>query len=150
MPTRPAGNPWLSIWTRPRRTLAEIVNTNPSFRFFFFCFIYGFVALLQGAQQSSLGLQYSAGLILLIAAIVGFFIGYISLSVSSLLLLWTGKWIKGKGNYKQVRAAVAWSNAPVAVELVIWLALTAVFGSLLFTEDFARIRYAQSPEGSVL
>lgn len=150
MPSRPQGNPWLSIWTRPRLTIAEIVRTKPSYRFFLFCFIYGFVALLQGAQQADLGTQFSAGPILLVSAIAGFFLGFVFLSISSLLLMWTGRWIKGKGTYHEVRAAVAWSNVPVAVDLIIWLALAAVFGPFLFTQDFASVAFLQSSDISAL
>lgn len=150
MPSRPAGNPWLSIWTSPRLTLAEIVRTNPSYRFFLFCFIYGFVSLLQGAQQAALGTEVSAAPILLIAAVLGFFLGFIAISIATILLKWTGKWIGGKGTYREIRAAVAWSNVPVAVDLILWLALAAVFGQLIFTQDFARVLLFQTSEGSLL
>lgn len=97
MPSRLAVNPWLSIWTKPRLTIAEIIHTNPSFRFFFLCFIYGFVALLNAGQSASLGNTNSAWAIVLTAAIFGIFIGYLVFSIYSLLLTWTGKWIGERG-----------------------------------------------------
>lgn len=149
MNSRPAGNPWLSIWTKPRLTIAEIIHTNPSYRFFFLCFIYGFMALLNAGQRASLGNVNSAGAIILTSAILGFFVGFVAFSIYSLLLTWTGKWIGGKGSYREIRAAVAWSNVPVVVDLVVWLALAAVLGSTVFTEDFARVIYYQTSEGGM-
>lgn len=149
MPNRPAGNPWLSIWTRPRLTIAEIVRTNPSYRFFLFCFIYGFVALLQAAQRAALGETAAVGPILLVAAVLGFFLGFVAISISSALLKWTGTWLGGKGAYREIRAAVAWSNVPVAVDLILWLALAVVFGAKVFTQDFGQIVYSQTANGFI-
>lgn len=150
MPSALNCNPWLSIWTKPRDTILEIAHKNPTYRFFFFCFIYGFVALLQSAQRTAIGHTASAGIIILTAAVLGFFIGYASLSITSLLLTWTGKWIGGKAGYYEVRTAVAWSNVPVVIDLILWLTLAAAFGPLLFTEDFAKVVHFQTAEGAML
>jgi len=147
---RVMGNPWLSIWTSPRKTVGEIARKNPSYRFFFFCFIYGFVAILQSAQRAESGASTSAGIVLLTALILGIVIGYISLSISSLFLTWTGKWLGGKGTYLTVRTAVAWSNVPVVVDLILWLLMIAVFGSQLFTPAFGNAIFIQSAQGNLV
>ncbi len=133
----PLRNPWTSIWVKPRQTIAEIVRKNPSFRFFFLCFIYGFSALLHTAQNGSFGLTHGAPAILLAAAILAFFVGFASISIASLLLTWTGKWLGGVGRYVEVRSAIAWSNVPRVVDILVWTILAFLFGSMVFTQDFA-------------
>ena len=41
------------------------------------------------------------------------------ISITAALFKWTGKWIGGEGTYQQIRSAVAWSNMPSAVNIVI-------------------------------
>ncbi len=147
---QPSGNPWLSIWTSPRATIAEIVRTNPSYCFLLLCFIYGFASALSSAQRISLGLTTSPWVILAVSAVLGFLLGFVSLTVFSFLVSWTGKWCGGKGSYKEVRAVVAWSNVPVVVDLLLWALLLAIYGGLVFTQDFAQVVYFQSAEGSML
>lgn len=149
MPSQPRSNPWLTIWTKPRATLLAIVRDNPSYGFFFLCFVYGFVAVLGGAQQVSLGNATSGFIILLVSALLGFFVGYLALSIQALVLKWTGSWIGGKASYKEIRAAVAWSNVPAIVDIALWIITTFIFGSALFTQDFSQNLFFGTPGGHV-
>lgn len=96
MENKPQHNPWFSIWVKPRQTIQEIIETNPRFRFVTLSFIYGLPWMLQMAQTLSLGSSWSFAYILIIALVLAIPVGAIAMSLSSLLLLWTGKLLKEK------------------------------------------------------
>ena len=129
-------NPWLTIWTRPRETIRAIVQFNPGHLFPLLCLIYGFPLLLQMAQNFSLGDRFPMGGIIVGALIGGIFAGVIGMSMASALFYWTGKWIGGEGSYQNVRSAVAWSNVPNLVNILVWIVNMVSFGDRLFTRGF--------------
>lgn len=129
-------NPWLSIWVKPRRTIRALIETNVSYRFIALCAIYGFQYMLQVAQFLSLGRNFSLIFILLIALVLCIPVGYILFNISSAFLFWVGKLIKGKGTFKQVRAASYWSSVPNVVSLVIWVVLMVAHGSGMFVAGY--------------
>ena len=133
--------PWLSMWVRPRDTIREIVQTNPKAQFYLLSAVYGFPMILQIAQNLSLGQSMSTALILLVALILSTPMGMLLISAISGLLYWTGGWIGGKAPFSHVRAAVAWSNVPNAVNLLVWLVLTAKFGSNIYLRSFAEMTF---------
>ncbi len=129
-------NPWIGMWVRPRETIRAILNYNKSYLLLLLYWIYGFPLLLQLAQNMSLGDQYSAVSILVVAAIGGMLVGFIGINLGSLLFHWTGRWIGGAGSFQDVRAAVAWSSIPNAVSGLIWIIQIAMFGSKIFSLSF--------------
>lgn len=142
-------SPWFTIWVRPRDTIRAIVQTNPKAQFLVLSAVYGFPMLLQIAQNLSLGQTMSTGGIILIALILATFLGAAVISAISGLLCWTGSWIGGKASYTQVRAAVAWSNVPNVVNLLVWLLLAAKFGTSLFMRNFAEMSFV-GPELTIV
>ena len=130
-------NPWLDIWLEPRATIRAIVNYNPKYRFILLSTIYGLPMALNFAQSSSLIESLPLWAILVAALVISPFIGALGSTVSSLLLTWTGKWIGGKSNYDRVRSAVAWSNVPNTVTLILWVVLMVVFGNQVFSRGFS-------------
>src|SRR5688572_25462339 len=96
--------PLFKMWVEPRKTVRTIVNKDPKYGFKTLSWIYGFPVLLHFAQSFSLGLNWSSLIILIVAAVLAVFAGMIGISISSGLIYWTGKWIGGKGSYKDVRA----------------------------------------------
>jgi hypothetical protein len=136
MPDKLSVNPWLEIWVKPRETIRAIVQYNPKYLFWLLSWIYGFPALLQFAQNASLGESLSLLPILLGTFIVAPFIGMLGITIISGLLYWTGQWIGGKASYNYVRAAVTWSNVPNLVNVAIWIVLATTFGGGLFMRSF--------------
>ncbi|MDN3504137.1 MAG: YIP1 family protein [Rhabdochlamydiaceae bacterium] len=128
-------NPWLSIWLKPRDTIRAIKEYDPKHRFHVMCLIYGFLWMLSMSQTISLGHFYGVPMIVIVSLILAWPVGYIMISVSSLLFLWVGKLFKGKGRYVEVRAAVAWANAPSLITIITWIILMAAYGSRLFMAD---------------
>lgn len=126
-------NPWLSIWTKPRATIAWIVQENPNRSLWLLAAIYGFCSLLNLFQSMALGNSLGIIGILILAIIIAPFYGYISFSIWSWFVFWTGKWFKGQGTFKSVRASYAWSCVPIIVNIPLWLLMVILFGHQLFT-----------------
>ncbi len=136
MATKLSVNPWRSIWTQPRETIRKIVSTNASYRLLPLYMIYGFPICLHIAQFFGLGSSLAAGFVLLIALVVSPLAGFIGISFWSILLFWTGQWIKGRAPYKNIRAAIAWTNVPNIVTDLTWVLLGLIIGTALFVPGF--------------
>jgi len=130
-------NPWLKMWVDPRRSIQAIVDYNPKFKFPLLSFIYGFPMMLHFMQTISAAESLSLPVIVVLSLALAPFIGMLGISIISGLLLWTGKWLGGKGSYLSIRAAVSWSNVPNIVNILMWLLLVVTFGSELFLSAFA-------------
>ena len=131
-------NPWLKIWTQPRETIKAIVKFDPKYRFLILSWIYGFPMILHSAQNASLAMSLPTGAILVIAAALAIFVGMLAFTIMSGFLLWTGKWIGGKGSFLQIRAAISWANVPNVVNIVLWGILIGAFRSNVFLNTFAQ------------
>ena len=125
-------NPWLSIWIRPRATIRSIVAQNPNRGLWVLAAIYGFCSLMNMFQSMVVGEGLGIGAILLLAVVLSPLWGWISFSVWSGFVSWVGKWFKGQGSFKTVRAAYAWSCVPILVNIPLWLLMVALFGHQLF------------------
>lgn len=129
-------NPWLSIWVHPRKTIRALVQYNTNYRMIALCAIYGFQYILQIIQYLSLGQGTSLIFITLFALIFSIPVGYIVFNVLSAFYLWVGKLIKGKGSFKQIRAATYWSSVPMVATCVIWIILMVLHGNSLFVAGY--------------
>lgn len=125
-------NPWLTIWTQPRATIAQIVAVNPNRSLWLLAFIYGFCSLMNMFQSMALGSTLSPIGILILAIIIAPFWGWVTFSVWSVFVTWVGKWFKGKGQFSETRAAYAWSCVPILLNIPLWLLMVYVFGHQLF------------------
>ncbi len=124
------------MWLHPRLTVRRIIDTEPTRGFLPLSAIYGFPVLMQVAQTLSLGNTFSWPVILLTAILFSLFVGALGITLSSGLLFWVGKWIGGAGSFKEVRAAVAWSNVPTTVTCLLWIVWTLLYGQSLFFDGF--------------
>ena len=125
-------NPWFSMWFHPRQTIREIITFNPNYRIWILSAIYGLGSLFGIAQSYSLGIYNQFPAILLGAIILSPLWGYIVFSIASVFVVFTGKWIGGHGDYRQIRAALAWSNVPMVINVVIWFLMMILFGTSVF------------------
>jgi Yip1 domain len=130
---RVEGNPWLTIWTRPRGTMREIVETDPSRSVMLLAAISGVNSTLSRLINKNMGDQMTLPMIIAIALIGGSIGGIISNLLCGALFRWTGSWLGGVANYEETRAAIAWGGVPNAVILAAMIGLTIVFGHELFT-----------------
>lgn len=132
-------NPWVTMWTKPRATIQQIVDTNPERLVLVLAAIAGFSKALDRASMRSMGDKLEWPIIFLIAAIAGPIGGIISLYIGSALIRWTGNWIGGKSTSENIRAAIAWSSVPTIWALVLWIPELVLFGQELFTTETPNI-----------
>lgn len=125
-------SPWLSIWTRPRATIARIVASNPNRSLWWLAAIYGFCSLMNLFQSIALGSAMGTLGILILAIVLSPFYGYISFCIWSWFVTWVGKWFRGQGTFKTIRAAYAWSCVPIVLNIPLWLLMVILFGHQLF------------------
>jgi hypothetical protein len=128
--------PWATIWFSPRQTIERIVEGNRRCGLHLLAFLYGFAFCLGLARSMFLGVSYSPLFIFIASAVLAWPVGYGVLSISSILFYWIGKWFKGSATYCEVKAAIFWSNAPVLISVITWIALVAYFGGIVFTQEF--------------
>jgi hypothetical protein len=125
-------NPWMTIWTEPRETISRIVNVNPNRSIWLLAAIYGFSSLLNSFQTAAIGQQIGSIQIYFLVILLSPIWGYISFSVWSFFVSFTGKLFKGSGTYKEVRSAYAWSCVPLTINAALWVVLGLMFGRELF------------------
>lgn len=125
-------NPWRTIWTQPKATIAQITAGNPNRSIWWLATIYGFCSMLNMFQSIAIGSVLGTFGILLLALVIAPFYGYITFSVWSFVVLWVGKLFKGQGSFKTVRAAYAWSCVPITLNIPLWLLMVFLFGHQLF------------------
>ena len=128
-------NPWISIWTAPRSTISKIVSENPKRGLWPLAWIYGILSLLSGSQSLSLGHSMSLLSLLLLAIVFAPLWGMAVFGIWSWVVYWVGRLLGGVGDFSFIRAAYAWSCAPLLVSLILWVLLISFFGSNLFQQS---------------
>lgn len=132
-------NPWLSMWTKPRTTIQQIIDTDPERLVLVLAAITGISHTLDKASMKGAGDELAWPVIIVVAAIVGPIVGIIFLYISAALVRWTGKWIGGQASSKNVRAAYAWSSIPLIWALALWIPEVALFGQEIFATETPRV-----------
>ena len=126
-------NPWFNILVRPKKTLRAILEHNPNYGLFILSFVYGFTSIAGLIQNMRLGATIGLYKLMIMLIIIAPIWGYIFFCISSWFVFHIGKWFSGRGAYKEIRAAVAWSNVPNIVTFLIWIFLIIIFKKDLFS-----------------
>ena len=127
-------NPWFSMWLHPRRTIRQIVETNPDRLVLLLAAVGGIVEALTNASSDSKSDGMSLTAILLTSLIVGPLMGILGLWLGGVLLRWTGGWIGGQADARRIRATLAWANVPLIWSLLLWIPALLLFGAELFAK----------------
>lgn len=135
----PTLNPWFTMWLWPKRTIRQIIETDPVRLTLLISAISGIGAFLARASFKSMGDHVSLNIILLCAIILGPIGGIIKLYFGGAILRWTGNWIGGKGTSVQIRAAIAWSSVITIWILPLWIPELIIFGPDMFTTETPRL-----------
>lgn len=114
-------NPWISMWSEPRRTIRSIVNTNPKFGVFYLAIIYAVQAFF--FLFSHLHLTTSVHLNILLGVIFSPLVGIFWLCSCGFIFYWIGRGFRGTAPVSHLIAAVAWSNIPMSISLLMWFVL---------------------------
>ncbi len=126
-------SPWVSIWTKPKETIAWIAEENPNRSLWLFAWIYGFCSLLNLFESMMMGNVMGPIGVFAIAFVVAPIYGWVAFAIWSWFVLWTGKWFKGEGTFQTVRASFAWSCVPIAINIPLWIILVLLFGHQIFS-----------------
>lgn len=136
-------NPWLHIWTHPKRTMRAILDSDPQRLIIWLAILGGiFSFAATGYWWKTYPEQKISWVFFVIAILIlGVISGLIHLYVGGWLYRLTGSWLGGSGTFIEVKSAVGWSNYPfilvnIAALLSIWTApllwLQALFGLISF------------------
>jgi hypothetical protein len=132
-------NPWLSMWTRPRRTLRRILDSNPGRHVLLLAMLLGVSGVLDNAVLRSAGDALAWPTIVLIAVVAGPIGGVIGIYLWGWVVHTTGRWLKGRAAMHEVRAAIAWGNMPALWALPLYIPEIALFGQEQFTSTMPRV-----------
>jgi hypothetical protein len=115
------GNPWITVWTRPRATIRRIVEIDVHYQVLFLAMLAGALSRLEARWAQPPGTPGSAAfpLIVVLSVIGGAIAGLIGLYINGALLKWSGTILGGIATYAEVRAALAWAEVPVIVAVSI-------------------------------
>ena len=127
-------NPYINIWIRPRRTIQSQVSKKQKNGFFFLCFLVGLVFLFGFSQVLTLGFYMSFFWMLVFCFFLSVIFGYFLFSIGAFFIFVTGKLLNGKGRYKEIRLAVAWSNFPIIISFFIWIVLVFLYKQNVFID----------------
>jgi hypothetical protein len=132
----PAGeplNPWLSIWTRPRATMRQILDTNPRAWVHPLAILGGIAELLFAPVPAARPLlDVSPATMLILKCLAGVTLGLIGLYLGSCVVWLAGRWLGGLGHFVEVRAASAWPNVLSLWGALLWLPMLAYLGTEAF------------------
>ena len=126
-------NPWLSIWTKPRATIRQIVEEDPERLAFTLAALWGIHSGLMRSRMFHFGDRYPITTLLLFVLIGGSIGGVLALYLWGFLLRLTGSWLGGTAEANSARAALAWSQVPTVGKLVLWIPYYATYGPELFS-----------------
>jgi hypothetical protein len=93
----------------------------------------GIVQTLNNAAQRSAGDQLPLSVILGLAVVLGPIGGLISLYIGAWFVGLSCRWLGGRADSSEVRAAMAWCSVPTLATIPIWLVQLGVFGHEMFT-----------------
>lgn len=149
MASKIQGNPWLSIWLEPRKTIRSIVEQDPKYGFLLLSAVYGLPLAFNLAQSFYLTSSLPLWAVVIGCLILCTFLGVLGISVCAWLLQVTGRWIGGKGTFLTIRSAVAWSNVPNFVTILMWIALISIFQRQVFAPGFTEAHFVGFQAGAI-
>lgn len=109
-------NPWRSIWFSTRKTMRSILERDQKSTIILLAIINGIIGAFGGLSFLSYAypshppfLRIPFALFLIILGIIG---SLLYLYLGGWLFRFAGRWLKGKGNYSEVKCALGWSLYP--------------------------------------
>jgi len=125
-------NPFLSVWTKPKETIRQIVETKTIWFAIFIGAIGGIGSLLSGFQDSGISPTLSFGLILVLSFIAGPIIGALSSLITGAFYTWVGRLLGGTGEMKDMIKATAAMYIPLIPMAIVYIIFALVYGELFF------------------
>lgn len=127
-------NPIVTIWTQPKETIRYILEYKTWSYSFFILFLASISVGLTSFAETDILLDLSLPVIILLSILSSIIGTIISLFISSALYTWVGKWLGGKGNFKDMVQMTPIASIPLIWMLPINLLLVIIFGKSLFVD----------------
>jgi hypothetical protein len=138
VPARPLC-PWLTMFIRPRQTMRQILDGDPT-RFVVLLAMFGGVLMvLDRASIDAMGDRMPVTSIFAMAIPVGVIVGLIMLYLGGAVIRWTGSWFGGRATAAEVRAALAWGRMPFYWAGLLWLPFLGLFGGEVFMGEMPSV-----------
>ena len=138
-PNGVSGQPLLDIWTSPRRTIRRIVHADPTYLVNPLIALAGIAEALDRSSSRNAGDKLSLAAILFMCFVVAPGMSLIATWFYSHMLRISGNWLGGRGDYFELKAAIAWASVPKIAALVLWIPLLLLVGKEMFTEEMPTI-----------
>lgn len=131
--------PWKDIWFQPRRTIQDIIDTDPRYDVLPLAALVGISNALDRASLKNAGDTLDLAVIIGICVVGGAVSGLITLFLFGWLLEASGRWLGGRGSQLNLRAAMAWGSLPVICTLPLWIPQIVLYGKEIFSQEAPRI-----------
>ena len=121
-------NPMLSVWTKPKETIREVINTKTMW---FTIVIAGFVGIgtgLVNVQDSGFNESVSSGLVFFLAIVLGPIVGIAGAFIAAGIYKLLGKLLGGTGNYRDMVLALGPAYVPQLLITVTFLITALMYG----------------------
>lgn len=132
-------NPWLSMWLKPRRTIRQILDTDPHRHVMIVATLAAYSEFLSRAEERATDDQLPLLALLAIGVPASLLGAVIGLYFWGWLVWQTGRWLGGAAKAFEIRATLAWAMTPIAWMLPVYAVEIAIFGPELFQDEMPRI-----------
>jgi hypothetical protein len=128
-------SPWLAIWIRPKETIRQLVETNPTRQVIGLALLLGISLIFNEAVTQNAADRVSLSFIVGMSLIAGPAAGLIALYAGVAVLHWVSRQFGGKASPVELRAAVAWAALPNIVALLLKIPELQLFGPEFFSSS---------------
>jgi hypothetical protein len=118
-------NPWISMLTKPRQTIRQIIVTNPEQGVILLALLSG-LASIDAERIQRMGRELPVGIVVALYVVFAPLLSLLGLYIGGALMRWTGSWLGGTAESREVRAALAWGNVPMIYVIPAVLAQVAL------------------------
>jgi len=118
--TPPAVHPLRAIWLSPRVAVRALVDSDPTRGVIVLAWLVGFSTFLTTLAAKTDD-RFPFAFAAIMALVFGPLLNFTLVFVAALLTTWTGGALGGRGTPVELRAALAWAQAPLLFFLVLWI-----------------------------
>ncbi|MCM3610019.1 YIP1 family protein [Planococcus sp. MERTA32b] len=119
-------NPFISIWTKPRLTVRQVMEEQNSRLIFLLLVLSGYMSILTGALDTDFSDSFGIWSLVLGGLIFSPLVAAIGNMIGAIITLWIGKIFKGTGTYDELFRALLAGQIPqiwLIPVLLLWIFL---------------------------
>lgn len=120
--------PIFEIWTKPKKTFTWLFANDPKKYQIPLLILSGISIVLNNSLSKSSGEGSLLYTLIAFSIIGGGVFGWLSLYLYSMILSWTGRWLKGKADTSAYLTVIAWSNIPWICSILVWIFKIILWG----------------------